>query len=123
MKGNPNWDSETIQPRIGGRIDELDKAKREFDDFVLKSYESMVALMKKKLGTRQLRMEAICRMDVSLIENGVDGLHYFVNEIETGLGASIWSFFDDNPAERIVDEMRACVRDWVIHRKCDLELQ
>ena len=73
-----------------GDFETREAGKREFHDYVRKTYEGLVRLEALPLSAKT-SICVFCRFDIGIIlgKNGV--AHYFVNEVERTPTASLWS--------------------------------
>ena len=71
-----------------GTVAERQLAQKEFEDFVLHTWKSLVQMQKGSLGATPCTA-LFCRLDVGVMVR--DGNpHYFVNEVERSLTTSLW---------------------------------
>lgn len=107
MATEKNWVGSRFSPRIGGSVVKRIRAHQEILDFAKMTFDSLVALEKKRHSLERLGIELYCRMDISVIDNDSGGLNYFVNEVERGPAASFWGSCESktSPQSRIVDEV------------------
>ena len=71
-----------------GAVEERQRARIEFETFVLSTWRQLVAIQKGNLcGTPCTAM--FCRMDIGVMMRD-DRISYFVNEVERSLTTSLW---------------------------------
>ncbi|KAF7969775.1 hypothetical protein HWV62_25997 [Athelia sp. TMB] len=114
MTHNPDYISDDVSLREGGRLDELHTAKLELTQFTETTLKALIFAEKAKLSARFSSLELFCQLDMSIIDNGKGGLHYWVNEVERGPYAALYGnkhpFY---PIGRLADELARDIPNWI----------
>jgi hypothetical protein len=106
----PNYIQDDILERIGGSIEQRRNADEEMHAFCLTTLKALL----EKEGFEDSSLDLICRLDISVIEDGSGNLDYFVNEVERGVAICLFSSVDtDHVTERVADELGPLLVDWI----------
>lgn len=108
---NAHTTSREISSRTLGNQDELRYAKKEYEDFVLGTWNRLRTLEEAETKVHS-SLNEFCRIDVGVIRRG-DDMHYFVNEVERGPATSIWSRDDPILAGKIGPQLGVELTKWL----------
>ncbi|KAF7972496.1 hypothetical protein HWV62_17862 [Athelia sp. TMB] len=120
IENDPNYVSDDVSLREGGREEELLAARLELTQFTETTLKALILKEKERSGARFSSLELFCRLDVSVIDNEDGELHYWVNEVERGPYAVLYS--NEPPlyqTGRVADELAQDIPNWLDRLRMD----
>jgi hypothetical protein len=119
---NADTTSRRISTRVLGNQHELRYAKKEYEDFVLRTWDRLRTIEEADTQVHS-SLNEFCRIDVGVIRRGED-MHYFVNEVERGPATSIWSRDDPILAGKVGPQLGVEITKWLTSlRQYKMELK
>jgi hypothetical protein len=119
---NADTTSRRISTRVLGNQHELRYAKKEYEDFVLRTWDGLRTIEEADTQVHS-SLNEFCRIDVGVIRRGED-MHYFVNEVERGPATSIWSRDDPILAGKVGPQLGVEITKWLTSlRQYKMELK
>jgi hypothetical protein len=105
--------------REGGTKESRAEGEAQLYSFAQVTLEALIQIEEEELGLEDSSLRLFCRMDISVIDNGRDGLDYFVNEVERGPLVALYGVGPCHPASRVGDELGELLPRWLDKRLSD----
>jgi hypothetical protein len=102
----------TISHQVPETREQLEYAEREFREFVLLSWLTLICIEEEQMGTITT-LRHLCRMDVGITLDPDGNLQYYINEAERGIAAVMWTRDDAWVAGQIGPELGRAIVGWL----------
>lgn len=90
-------------------------ARQTLDDFVRRTLEIVTQGEMQYSELEEHSFTQYARVDIGLIRDREDQLHWFVNDIERGFDASVWCGVQSDLALRMMDDAVEAIMNWLHH--------